>query len=465
MINMNTPKNKWITFQVILWLVFSFSAFAQTSAQRSFNLQEAIDFALENNANLKNSKESVTAAEAKVKEVIGMGLPQLTASGSIVDNYIIPTSFIPAVIFDPNAQPGDLIGVKFGTQYTGNAAINLQQMIFNGSYIVGLKASKTYTELSRKDLVKTQTDVVEAIKKAYYAVLVNMERTELVDKNYQRLDSLLKQTKALYENGFAEKIDLNRVQVQYNNITNLRNNAAIGLEVSYNLLKFQMGLPISEKIELTDQLETLEFQALGNELQKDFQYSNRIEYNLLQVNKSLVELDIKNTRSQYLPSINLFGSYGASYGTSTFENMFQFGANWRTLGTVGLSASMPIFDGLQKSKIVQQKKTKLNQIENSLDLVKNQIDLQQDQASKTFESYVNTLRTQRDNMKLSEEVYTVTVIKYQQGVGSNLEVINADADYKEAQTNYYAALYDALIASVELEKAYGKLLPSTNPTN
>ena len=126
---------------------------------------------------------------------------------------------------------------------------------------------------------------------------------------------------------------------------------------------------------------------------------------------------------------------------------------------------MPIFDGLQKSKIVQQKKTKLIQIENSLDLVKNQIDLQQDQASKTFESYVNTLHTQRDNMKLSEEVYNVTVIKYQQGVGSNLEVINADADYKEAQTNYYAALYDALIASVELEKAYGKLLPSTNPTN
>ncbi len=304
MISINTPKNKWIAFPVVLCLLFSISASAQTSAVRTFNLQEAIDFALENNANLKNSKESVTAAEAKVKEVIGMGLPQLNASGSIIDNYIIPTSFIPAVIFDPNAQPGDLIGVKFGTQYTGNAAINLQQMIFNGSYIVGLKASKTYTELSRKDLVKTQTDVVEAIKKAYYSVLVSKERTELVDKNFQRLDSLLKQTKALYENGFAEKIDLNRVQVQYNNIVNLRNNAAIGLEVSNNLLKFQMGLPISEKIELTDQLETLEFQVLGNELKKDFQYSNRIEYNLLQVNKSLVELDIKNTKSQY-PSLDL----------------------------------------------------------------------------------------------------------------------------------------------------------------
>jgi outer membrane protein len=134
------------------------------------------------------------------------------------------------------------------------------------------------------------------------------------------------------------------------------------------------------------------------------------------------------------------------------------------LGSVGVSASLPIFDGLQKSRIIQQKKSKFNQIENSLELVKNQIDLQQDQASKTFESYINTLRAQRENMQLSQEVYDVTVIKYQQGVGSNLEVINADADYKEAQTNYYAALYDALIASVELEKAYGKLLTSTNQT-
>jgi outer membrane protein TolC len=459
---MNNQVKKVAIPIFVLWALFAYQGYAQQADSRAFSLQEAIDFALENSISLKNSQESVASSEARVKELKGMGMPQLSASGAVIDNYIIPTSFIPAIIFDPNAAAGDLVGVKFGTQYTGNATINLKQMIFDGSYIVGLKASKTYTELSRKDLIKTQTDVVEAIKKAYYAVLVNKERTELVQRNFQRLDSLLKETKALYENGFAEKIDVNRVQVQYNNITNLKNNASIGLEVSYNILKFQMGLPIAEPISLTDQLETMEFKVLEDDFKDNFQYSNRIEYNLLQVNKSLVELDIKNTKSQYLPNLDLIGSYGASYGTSSFENMFQFGANWRTLGTVGISASLPIFDGLQKSRIIQQKKSKLNQIENSLQLTKNQIDLEQDQASKTFETYVHTLQTQRENMLLSKEVYDVTVIKYQQGVGSNLEVIDADASYKEAQTNYYAALYDALIASVELEKAYGKLLPQTN---
>lgn len=426
--------------------------------QRALSLQECIDFARENNPNLKSARSAIDAAEARVGEYIATGLPQLNASANLTDNYVIPTSFLPAIVFDPNAGPDEYVGVQFGTKYTGNASINLDQMIFNGSYFVGLKASKTYTELAKRDFIKTETDVVEAIKKAYYSVLVNKERADLVVKNFQRLDSLLKQTRIQYENGFVEKIDVNRIQVQYNNIANTRKNAAIGLAMSYNLLKFQMGLPIDERIELTDNLESIKTVVLDESFKEGFQYSNRIEYSTLEVNKALVELDIKNTRSQYLPSIDLFGNYGASYGTSAFNSLIQFGPNWRSLGSVGLRANVPIFDGMRKSKVIQQKKSQLNQIENSLALTKSQIDLEQEQASLNFESYVQTLRTQRENMDLSKEVYDVAVIKYQQGVGSNLEVIDADAAYKEAQTNYFAALYDALIASVELEKSYGKLL-------
>ena len=446
---------------LLLTIVVMLSAFHTNGQQvsgRSFSLQECIDYAMENNPNLKNARAAVTSSEARVGEIIATGLPQISASADVGDNYIIPTSFLPAKAFDPNAPEGELIGVKFGTKYTGRATLNLEQMIFNGSYFVGLKASKTYTELSRKDLISTETDVVAAIKKAYYSVLVSKERAELVDKNFQRLDSLLKQTKAQYESGFAEKIDVNRVQVQYNNIVNTKNNAAVGLEVSYSLLKFQMGLPVKETILLSDNLESIKFQVLDEDFKKNFQYSNRIEYNTLEVNHALVELDIKNTRSQYLPTIDLYGNYGSSYGTGSFDNLISFGANWRAFGTVGLRANLPIFDGLRKSKVVQQKKAQLLQIENNIELTKNQIDLEQEQASLTFESHVQTLRTQRENMELSREVYDVTVIKYQQGVGSNIEVIDADAAYKEAQTNYYAALYDTLIASVELEKSYGKLL-------
>lgn len=425
------------------------------SAPMSFTLQQALDYALENNINLKNAKEAVTAAEAKVGEVLASGLPQINANADLGNAFVIPTTFLPGDFF---GKPGEYVGVKFGTQYNGRATLNLDQMIFNGSYFVGLKASRTYTELSRKDLINTQTDLVAAVKKAYYSVLVNQERLSLVEKNFQRLDSLLAQTKVMYTNGFVEKIDVSRIEVQYNNIVAAKRTAGIGLEVSSNLLKFQMGMPVTEKITLADKLQLIQFQVLDDEFKKDFNYNNRVEYSKLEVNHALVELDIKNARARYLPRIDFYSYYGYSYGTSVFNNFMAFGENWRNMGTYGLRFSLPIFDGLMKSKQVQQKQVQLRQIENTKEMTKNMIDMEQHQNSLMFANYIENLRMQKTNMELAEEVYKVALIKYQQGVGSNIEVINSDASYKEAQTNYYAALYDALISSVDLEKSYGKLL-------
>ncbi|MBL7853092.1 MAG: TolC family protein [Cyclobacteriaceae bacterium] len=449
-------------FKIPLLLLLVHVAQAQTepaAGLKMYSLQQCIDYARDNNPNLKNARAALQSSQARVGEIVATGLPQISASGNLTDNYQIPTSFLPAQIFDPNAPAGEFIGVQFGTKYTGAASLNLDQMIFNGSYFVGLKASRTYTELARKDLVKSETDVVEAIKKAYYSVLVNKERVDLVNRNLQRIDSLLRQTRIQFENGFVEKIDVNRIQVQYNNLVNAQKNAALGLTMSYNLLKFQMGLPIQEMIGLSDSLETINSAVLDESFRTGFQYTNRIEYNQLEVNRALVELDIRNVKSQYLPTIDFFANYGASYGTSTANDFLQFGANWRSLGSFGLRANVPIFDGLRKSKVIQQKKSQLSQIDNTLDLTRRQIDMEQEQATLSFNNNIETLRMQRQNMDLSREVYDVAVIKYQQGVGSNLEVIDADAAYKEAQTNYFAALYDTLIASVDLEKAYGKLIP------
>ena len=443
-------------FTILISLFILQGARGQQRAPVALSLKQCIDYALENNPNIKSSKIAIDASQAKVNETVSIGLPQITGSADLGNNFIIPTSFLPAEIL--GGPPGEYVGVKFGTQYVGRATINVDQMIFNGSYFVGLKASRTYTDLTRKELISSQTDLVTAIKKAYYGVLVSTERLALVEKNYQRLDSLLSQTKVMFNNGFAEKIDVNRVQVQYNNIITANKSAKIGLTVGYNILKFQMGLPMSEDIVLTDNLETIKVQVLNEDFTNNFTYSNRIEYSKLEVNQALTQLDIKNTNVQYLPRLDFYGSYGASYGTASFDNFISFGAKWRDLGTFGIRASLPIFDGFRKSNQIQQKKIQLQQIENSKVLVKNQIDMEQMQAGLTFNNSIETLRLQRANMDLAEEVYNVTVIKYQQGVGSNIEVINADASFKEAQTNYYAALYDALIASVDLEKSYGKIL-------
>ena len=428
----------------------------QTQQAQSFTLDQSIEYAIAHNPNLKSTNLGVKSAEAKVGETLATGLPQITGSADLGNNFIIPTSFLPAEVL--GGKPGEYVGVKFGTEYVGRASLNVDQMIFNGSYFVGLKASRTYTELSRKDVISTKTDLVAAIKKAYYSVLVNRERLALVEKNYQRLDSLLVQTRAMFNNGFAEKIDVSRVLVQYNNIITSKNNTTTGLAVSMNLLKWQMGLPIDEKIELSDNLESIHLQVLDDDFRKNFNYSNRIEYSKLEINHELIKLDIKNTNSLYLPKLDFYGNYGASYGTSAFGPFIAFGANWRSFGVYGIRANLPIFDGLRKSNQIQQKRIQLQQLENTKEFTKNQIDMEQEQTSLTFNNNLQTLKSQKENMQLAEEVYNVSVIKYQQGVGSNIEVINADASYKEAQVNYYAALYDALITSVDLEKAYGKIL-------
>ncbi|QOI97791.1 MAG: TolC family protein [Flammeovirgaceae bacterium] len=443
-------------------LIAAFTLVSQAlPAQQTLTLQQCIDYALENNPNIKSARAGVDASQAKVGEYLSSGLPQLTAAADLGDNFVIPTTFVPAQIFDPGAPEGALAPVQFGTKYTGRASIDLQQMIFSGSYFVGLKAARTYTELSRREQAATEIDLVANIKKAYYSVLVNKERNELVKKNYQRLDSLLRQTRIMYENGFAEKIDVNRIQVQFNNISQAIKTSATALDISLKLLKFQMGMPVNEPLTLADDLQTIHFEALREDFSSNFSYHNRIEYSQLEINKALVGLDIKNTRVQYLPSLDFYGSYGASYGTAVFSNFVAFGENWRTFGVYGLRINMPIFDGMRKSKIIQQKKSQMRQVENAQQLLKSRIDLEQAQYSLEFENNLTALKAQEENMKLAEEVYNVAVLKYQQGVGSNIEVIDADAAFKEAQTNYFTALYDALISTVDLEKAYGKIVVPT----
>jgi outer membrane protein TolC len=262
----------------------------------------------------------------------------------------------------------------------------------------------------------------------------------------------------MYENGFVEKIDVSRVQVQFNNIAQAAKNSATALDISMKLLKFQMAMPFTEPLELAETLQTLQLSVLTEDYKTDFNYNNRIEYSKLQVNKELVLLDIKNTRSQYLPTLDFYGNYGASYGTSIFSNFVSFGENWRTLGTYGIRMNLPIFDGLRKNKVVQQKKAQLLQVELAQDLTRHQIDLEQEQLNQQFANNLAALKAQQENMQLAEEVYTVANLKYQQGLGSNMEVLDADTEFKQAQTNYFSALYDALISTVDLEKAYGKLL-------
>ncbi|MGE0931797.1 TolC family protein [Peijinzhouia sedimentorum] len=430
-----------------LLVLISFAGFGQSA---SFSLQQSLDYALANNQNLLNAKIERDISETVVKETLSRGLPQITANGGVSKNLIIPE--VPFT----NPITNEETTIAFQRKYNGNALVNLEQMIFDGSFFVGLEAARTYRQLAEKDQIKTEIDIIEAVTKAYYGVLIAQERLELVDKNFNRLDSLLRETEILYDNGFAEQIDISRVKVQYNNIRTQRTNLLQFEEMSRYLLQFQMGMPVGTPMELTDNLENLETD-LRTTPSAGFNYADRIEYSQLQTNEALAKLDLKNNKVKYIPTVNAFINYGGNMFADNASDLFRLGTSWIPNSAYGVNISIPIFDGFYKSSLIQRNRLEIKQIENQFALLENNIELELREKRSQLNNSLERLKTEKENMELGMEVFRVTRVKYQEGVGSNLEVVEAETSYKEAETNYYVALYDALIAKVELEKAMGVL--------
>ncbi len=429
----------------------------ETEQKQEFSLQTCIDYALKNNVDVINSSLERDIAKAQVGETTAEGLPQININVDLTNNFNLRKAIIDASNFDPSVPEGTEVEFAFGLQYDGNAGIQLSQLIFDGSYFVGLRAARTFKELSEKNHIKSKIDVVDAISKAYYMAVVSEDRYALLKSNLGRYDTLLTETTLLFENGFAEKIDVNRVKVLNNNTKSALKSAEEVLRLSYDLLKFQMGYPVKEPIIITDKIEDITIDFKEAEI-SEFDYSDRIEYSQLLTNRSLAELQKKNNQVQYLPKVDLFANLGYNTNTNMSSQLFEFGDRWLSNGNIGLSMQIPVFDGLRKKYRIQQNKIQIAQIDNQIGFLKNNIDLEITQSQKALAVNVENLSSQKENMELAGEVYDVTKIKYAEGVGSNTDVVNAATTYRESQTNYYNALYEALIAKVELDRVLGKLL-------
>lgn len=432
--------------------------------------------------NIKNAQLDEEIAKARVRETVGIGLPQIDGSVGLQHNerlrrlfltYTGPGGFLGDLSAVPGIQVGDVVAAENFLQLksAGDAGINVSQILFNGSYLVGLQASNTYKELSEKALGQTREQTISNVSKAFYLALTNQERVKLFDTNIARVDSLLRTTKALNENGFAEKIDVDRVQVTYNNLVTERSKFVNMQLVALELLKFQMNYPMGEPISLSGTLMDIRVPDLES-YRDDLDYNTRWDYQLLKTNKRLQELDVKNKYATGMPSLVAFANLGYNTQSPNVSGIFrtrsgvsdngQLGPDkWYGYSLFGVTLNVPLFSGLQRNYRVQQSKLNLLKLENSAKQLESAIDLEVKQARITLDNALRTVVAQKENMDLAANVARITKIKYEQGVGSNLEVIDAEASLREAQINYYNALYDALVAKVDIDKAYGKLNPIT----
>ena len=450
-------KNEQIIRRSLMLLAILLSFGPLHAQEGNFSLEQAVDYAIKHSLNIKNAQLDALSAEARIGEIRAAGLPQLSAAVSVTNNIIIPRFFLPANAFDPTA-PADAppAAVEFGIPWQGSASANLNQLIFNGSYFIGLKAAATYRELAQKSTTSSKVQVAESVTKAYYSAQVAEERAKLLDLNISRVDSLMRETKAMNESGFVELLDVNRLEVQINNLQTERQKVQNLIELSYALLKYQMGMPANEPIKLTDDINNVNVDALRSEsANSDLSYENRIEYSLLNTQEKLAGLDLRNVRSGYLPSVSASVGYGYNAGYDKFSQLFT--DNWYNNMVLTVNLNIPIFDGFSKRYQINQKKIAIDKVKNSQTLLKQSIDLEANQAGINIKNAFATLETQKRNLTLAEEIVRVSKIKYKEGVGSNIEVINAESSLKEAQTNYFTALYDLMIAKVDLSRAKGEL--------
>ena len=433
-----------------LFLLTSLAANAQT-----YSLKQAVDYAIAHQVQVKNSQIDLQNASAKISEIKAMGLPQVNGSLALTNNIVLQRAFIPAKIFNPAAADGELIAAKFGVDNSGFASVGLSQLVFDGTYLLGLKASSVYKDLAVKSVTQSKQQVAENVTKAYYGILVNEKRQGLLALNVARLDTLLKETRELNKQGFVEKIDVQRLDVQANNLRTELENIERLQALSYSLLKFQMGFPMEEPIRLSESLEKVELATFNTNAAGDFNYANRIEYSILQTQENLAELDLKSIKAGYLPRLVLNANYGYNAGANAFSDLVT--KQWFDNAAITVALQIPIFDGFSKKYKAVQSANNLQKVRQSYSLLKSSIDLQRSQASITMKNALESMKEQKANLDLANEISRVTRVKYQQGVGSNLEVLNAESSIKESQANYFTALYNALVAKVELEKANGTL--------
>jgi outer membrane protein len=458
--------------------VKSYSQQAPRDSVYNYSLQQCISYAYQHQDSVVNAGLDVKSAEFRVKEITGQGLPQIAGTASFQDYLKTPSIIFPNFISDPvygilhtenvkNSVTGNVIpgqapagtaagqSVSLYQTYNANLGLTLNQILFDGSYLIGLKASKTYKELSQRMYTRSKIEANVNVTKSYYQVLVSGEQIKLLDANITQIKQQLDQTIQQNKQGFVEKIDVDRLSVQYNNLVTTRENTLRLLDLNIQLLKFQMGMPIEYNLNLTDKLEDVNMNDnVATETTDTTFYRNRIEYNLSETSLRLNELDLKHTQSHSYPTLSAIGSTALTYQDDNFRQLFStsYPATY-----VGLSLNVPIFSGGQRLNQVRQSKITVLKSQNDLYNLKNALSLQANMAKIKYVNGLQSLNNQKQNQILAQEVLKVARIKYQQGVGSSLEVTQAETDLVNADNSYIQGLYDALVSKVDLDQAYGRI--------
>ncbi len=438
-----------------IFLIHLYTANAQDLSS-GFSLEQAVEYALEHNANIKKAENQVLQAKKKVWETTSMGFPQIDGGASYQKYIKQPVQLLPAQIMNPSAPPGTYVPVKFGTEQNMKWSATLKQLIFSGSYLVGLQSSRTYKKISENAAVKTKQKIREAVVNAYGNALLTRENIAILKKNIATVKQNLFEVDQMYQNGLVEETDVEQLKLTLANLNNQLDYMKRMQKTAFEMLNYSMGREIDAPVKLTDNIESLKEKSMDpGLLVEDFEPAKNIDFQIAKNQMNAKKLQVKYEKSKALPTISAF----VNYGKNAYNNDFKFFDNsqpWYEQSVLGININLPIFSSLGRTARVQQAKIDFENSQIDLNEKEKELKMLFDKLKNEYEHAFKNYEVAKGNLKLAEKIEKKERIKFKEGVGNSFQLNQARMQLYQTQQEYLKSIVEIINKKVALENLLGK---------
>jgi len=420
------------------------------AGELKLTIKEAQEYALMNNRVVLAARSDVQAAKAALWETISAALPQVNASGSFMDNLKLMTTLLPGDFF---GKPGEKVPVTFGSQFNSSGSIEASLLLFNAPLYIGIETTKLAQKLSEESLTKSELETKESVASAYFLILVSEKSLELLNGNIENLIETLKSTRAMFQVGMAEATDVDQMVSNVTMVENNRSSLERTIELNYNILRFQLGVPVTTVITLTETLESLTGQInVEALLSQEFDHTRNVDYKLVEGQEMISSLALRSQKASVLPTLAGFYNYGTNGMGDKLSEL-----RWFPNSVVGMQVSVPIFSSGQRFAQIKKAQINLDKARTTREMVTEQLLIQEKQLRYDLVNANLQYQSQLQNIDVSQRVYTSVENKFKQGMASSLDLTQANSQYLQAENNYVSALLNLLQTKVALDKLLNNL--------
>jgi outer membrane protein TolC len=426
----------------------------------SFTLQQAMSYASQHAFQKISSDFDVASARKKIWETFATGLPQVDLNGRYNHSIDVPVSLLPAEIIPedmrpPGTGPGDKVPISFSTAYDANYSVSVSQMLLDGSWFVGIQAARVFLEMAHQQAEKTEIEIRDGVARAYFLVLAARKNLTAFEENLKVNESILAETRALYENGFRESMDVSQIGLMVRDAQKKILEGTRNEEVALAVLRFSMGLKEDQPLLLGDALGELTSSAIvGNETLGNRVLDDHVDYRMALTNEEVQNLQLKNLKVQYLPKLEAFYTFQKT-GYNDQWNLFD--QEWYKAQFIGVSLTMPIFSSGMRQAQVKQQNLALQKSQNEREMTARNLKTQYLTALTEFNSAIDQYELTRESQELALDIYEKTRVKFKNGIVGSFELTQQQGQYIQAQINHVQTALALMNARINYLKAVGEL--------